>query len=134
MGASVLPGQGHVHARAGKHISLQSRAATLPTQARSRASSSFSANHGRPLVGSSHCRLPWLQQHPQGPVLLQNGLVVGWNILRLLLGANSEVSCLVLPFLLYQEKAHFLGILRTKSYQIKFSHIDFKVPFSSEIL
>lgn len=108
----TLPGQGHVHARAGKHISLWSWATALPTQTCSRACFRFSTNHG---LGLRFASAPCLPGSP-GPTRFYSltELAACWlEHLRLLLGASSFVSCSALSLPYYQERAHFLGILRT---------------------
>lgn len=88
----TLPGQGHVHARAGKHISLWSRATALLTRTRSRAFSRFSANCGLGLRFASASRLPGSPAPTRFYSLTE--LAACWlEQLRLLLGASSEVSC-----------------------------------------
>lgn len=126
MGASALPGQGHVHAGAGKHISLQSWAAAHPARA---VPEPVPALPQTVVLGSS-----LLQQHPQGPFLLRNGQAVGWITLRLaLLRASSEVStrpATPSP----SGKGTLLRHSHNKSEQIKFNQIIFKMPSNSEIL
>lgn len=120
MGASALPGQGHVHAGAGKHISLQSWAAAHPAQA---VPEPIPALPQTVVLGSS-----LLQQHPQGPVLLRNGQAVGWITLRL--AQVSTRPATPAP----SGKGTLLQHSHNKSEQIKFNQIIFKMPSNSEIL